>query len=65
MTSEERDRRTEVLPEEELPEEERPRRIKSEDEMSKGKNYRLEEPDAVFEFDPSKRSGLEEGGEPQ
>lgn len=64
MTSEERfDPADQQLSETNQPEDP-PRRFKREDEMSQGKNHRLEEPDAQFEFDPSKHQSYEEGGEP-
>ena len=38
--------------------------LKSEDEMSEGKNYPHKQGEAVFEFDPARRHPSEEGGEP-
>lgn len=37
---------------------------KREDEMSKGKGYKLHTEDARFEYDPAKHRAREEGGEP-
>jgi hypothetical protein len=41
----------------------RPRR-KTEEEMSKGKDYTLHRQDAQFVFDPLQHKAAEEGGEP-